>query len=470
MQVHVIETPSLGDRSYLVTDGVVAAVIDPQRDLDRILGLVEEHGLRIAAVFETHVHNDYVTGGLELARSQGASYHVAAEEEVDFDRSPIADGDEVTVGSFTIRAVHTPGHTHSHLSYVANDGERDVAVFSGGSMLYGTVGRTDLVSDEATEPLTRAQFRSVRRLADELPEHTEVHPTHGFGSFCSAGETAGRDTSTIGQEQVDNQALVTDDEDDFVRDLLAGLDDYPAYYTHMGPINRSGPSQIDLAPVEQVDVVELRRRIHAGEWVVDLRSRMAFAQRHLAGTVNIELSDSASTHLGWLIDWGTPVTLLADTADEVAQMQRQLVRIGIDRPAGQHTGGLEDVADGDLGAHRVVDFAELAAAVERGDEPWILDVRQDLEWADGHLAGANHLPLHELLTRLDEVPTDREVWVHCASGQRATIAASLLARSGRRPVLVDDDFPTKELPCVLPPAAVPAATPPGPAAASTSTR
>ncbi len=442
MHIVTIETASLGDRSYLVHDGTTAAVIDPQRDVDRVFALLDHHGVQLAAVLETHVHNDYVTGGRELARRTGARYHLAAEEEVDYEVAPVRDGDAVHVGTFSFRVVHTPGHTPTHLAYVLRDGDRDVAVFTGGSLLYGSVGRTDLVASALTEELTRAQHRSARRLAAELADEVEVRPTHGFGSFCSSGDTTGSDLSTLGDERRQNQAFAIEDEDEFVRTLIAGLDAYPAYYAHMAPANRRGPADIDLSPSSLVDTNELLRRIHVGEWVVDLRTRTAFAREHVTGTINIELGDNASTYLGWLITWGTPVTLLADTADEVAQMQRQLARIGIDRPAGQVPGGLDDLDDtADRGSYPTADFARLAQRVTDGDDLVVLDTRRQLEWDDGHLPGAVHVPLHELETRIDEVPPGR-VWVHCAGGYRAAIAASLLARSGRDVVLIDDDFAT----------------------------
>lgn len=442
MQIVTIETASLGDRSYVVHDGSAAAVIDPQRDIDRILAVLDERGLELKAVFETHVHNDYVTGGFELARRTGATYHLHGGERMAFDFTPLTDGDVVEVGTFWLRALHTPGHTPTHLSYVAGQGTRDVAVFTGGSLLYGSVGRSDLIAPERTEKLTRLQFRSARRLATELSGDVEVRPTHGFGSFCSSGETSGRSESTIAVEQRSNQALTIDDEDAFVRLIVAGLDDHPVYYAHMGPINREGPADVDLSPATLVDTTELLRRIHAGEWVVDLRTRRSFARDHLAGTVNIGLEDHASTYLGWTIPWGTPVTLIADSAEEIAAMQRQLVRIGIDRPAGGFPGGaaaLDPAAP--RGRYEVSDFADLREARDAGRDLAVLDARRRLEWQEGHLADAVHIPLHELERRMDELP-DTEIWVHCASGYRASIAASLLSRAGRRVVLIDDEFTT----------------------------
>ena len=436
-----LETKALGDRSYLIANGDVAAVVDPQRDIDRVFEMLDARGLRVTHVFETHLHNDYVTGGFELAARTGATYVLPAGDHVDFDHRGAGDGDQFPLGEgVVIRAVHTPGHTPHHLSYVVIDAGEPVAVCTGGSMLYGTVGRTDLIGEDETEELTRAQFRSVRRLVDELPADVSVHPTHGFGSFCSSSSSSGSDQSTIAQERRTNIALTTGDEDTFVEELLDGLTAYPRYYAHMAPRNRTGPSPLDLSPPALVDPVELRRRIHAGEWVVDLRERHAFARSHLAGTVNVEIGDSFATYLGWTIRWGTPVTLVGDTPDEVAEAQRQLVRIGIDRPAGGAAGGLDAWGTGgDLRSYRSATFAELAAEQASGAVT-VLDVRRADEWAAGHIDCAVHLPLDQLEDRVDEIPTNTTVWVHCASGFRASIAASLCDRAGRSVVAIHDEW------------------------------
>jgi hydroxyacylglutathione hydrolase len=448
MEILTIETPSLGDRSYVVTDGTVAVVIDPQRDIDRVLERTAERDLRITHVLETHKHNDYVTGGLELARVTGATYALAAEEEMFFDFHGLEDGDEFAVGGLTVRALHTPGHTPTHLSYVVADGERQ-AVFTGGSLLYGSVGRTDLISRAAAEELTRAQYATARRLADELGDDTVVLPTHGFGSFCSsaaADETTshvdpntGVEISTIGEQKQVNLALTITDADEFVARLLGGLDAYPRYYAHMAPRNKVGPGPIDLSPATEADATELSRRIHAGEWVVDLRSRTAYAADHVVGTVNVEVGNTFITYLAWIVPWGVPVTLVGDTQEEVSEAQRQLARVGIDRPASQGTGGIEAYGEGlGRGAYAVADLEALAK--QRADEPrtHVLDVRRNDERAEGGIVGSMHVPIHELEQRMDEIPADGEIWVHCASGYRASIAASLLARAGRTPVLIDD--------------------------------
>lgn len=440
-----IETPTLGDRSYLVHDGEVAFVIDPQRDIDRVLNLLDKHDVRLTHVFETHIHNDYVTGGLALAQRTGAQYLVNGEDDVSFDRTPLADGQVVEVGDrMRVTALATPGHTFTHLSYALTerqDGlDQSIGVFSGGSLLYGATGRPDLLGPEHTDDLVRHQHASAHRLAELLPDDADVYPTHGFGSFCSATQSEAT-SSTIGDEKRSNPVL-TQDEQTYVDELLAGLGAWPAYYAHMAPANADGPSEPDLSPPAIADAAELRRRIEAGEWVVDLRSRTAFAAGHAPGTLNFGLDDSFATYLGWLIAWGTPVTLLGETAEDVAVAQRELVRIGIDRPAAHATGGPEDWSDRALSSFATATFADLAQ-VRHHREVVVLDVRRVEEYDAARIDGAVNIPLHELWGRAADLPAG-EVWVHCEAGYRASIAASMLDAAGRSVVAVDDSFANSE--------------------------
>ena len=445
-----IETPSLGDRSYLAHDGEVAIVVDPQRDIDRVLAVADLAGVRITHVFETHIHNDYVTGGLALAKATGAAYYVNAVDPVAFEqeRSPIRDLDTIEVSpTMRVRAIATPGHTYTHLSYALESEGETTAVFTGGSLLFGATGRPDLLGADHTHDLVHHQFASARRLADTLPEQTQVLPTHGFGSFCAAGSTSGASASTLGDERRANPAL-TQHEDRWVADTLAGLDDYPAYYAQMGPANSAGPGAPDLSTPEPADTATLGRRIAAGEWVVDLRNRSAFADGHVVGTLSFGLDGQFSTYLGWLIPWGTPLTLLGDSPEQVAEAQRELVRIGIDHLEGAAAGAPEDWARTPLGTFARAGFAELAA-VRHHRNVSILDVRQESEFTAGHIDGAVNIPLGDLLARVEEVADD-EVWVHCASGYRASTAASVIAANGGNVVLVDDDFDTNAAAAGLP--------------------
>ncbi len=449
LTVIAVDTPTLGDRSYLVHDGEVALVVDPQRDIDRVLALLDEHGVRLTHVFETHIHNDYVTGGLALAQRTGAQYLVNGEDDVSFTRTPVADGQVVEVGGrMRITALATPGHTFTHLSYALTDAgsrgedglDRAVGVFSGGSLLFGATGRPDLLGPEHTHDLVHHQHASAHRLADLLPDEAEVYPTHGFGSFCSATQSDAT-SSTIGQEKQANPVL-TQDEQTYVDELLAGLGPWPAYYAHMAPANAAGPSEPDLSPPGLADAVELRRRIEDGEWVVDLRNRTAFAAGHAPGTLNFGLDGGFATYLGWLIAWGTPVTLLGESPEDVAEAQRELVRIGIDRPAAHATGKPEDWSDQPLSSFPTATFADLAQ-VRHHREVVVLDVRRADEHDAARIAGAVNVPLHELMDRLDEVPAG-EVWVHCAGGYRASVAASMLDAAGRTLVAIDDSFDNAE--------------------------
>lgn len=436
--VEAIELAGLGNRGYVAGGRRAAVAVDPPRDIDQVLAAAARRGVAITHVVETHIHNDYVTGGLELARITGAAYRVPAGAHVSFARTAVSDGDTVVVDAgLTLAAVATPGHTPHHMSYVLSEEDRPVAAFTGGSLLIGTVGRPDLVEPRLTEQLARAQHASARRLADVLPDETEVLPTHGFGSFCSSAPADGEAT-TIGEEKAVNPAL-TVDVDTFVAELLAGLADVPAYYAHMGPVNAAGPAPVDLTVPAVADPDDIAARLAAGEWVVDLRNRVAFAEGHVAGSFNFEADGKLATYLAWLIPWGKPVTLLAESAEQLAAAQRELVRVGIDRPAAAATGGPASWlrAGGSVASFPRATFAELAG--QESGRIVVLDVRRSSERAEGWIEGSVHIPIHQIHRRIDDVP-DGTVWVHCAGGMRAGIAASLLDAAGRNVVAVDDGF------------------------------
>ncbi len=445
MKVEVIDTSELGDRSYVVHDGSTAVVIDPQRDIDRVQSALED-GVSIAAVAETHIHNDYVTGGLELAKQAGADYLVCADNEVDFDRRPVSDGDVLSFGELEVRVIATPGHTHEHLSYaVSQRGDDRVAVFTGGSLLYGSVGRTDLVSEDATDELTRAQYRSARKLVADLPDSAEVFPTHGFGSFCSSGSAAGGDSSTIGEEKKRNDALTEDDEDTFVTKLVENLTAYPSYYAHMGARNAEGPGPIDLSPPESVDAAELRRRIDAGDWVVDLRDRKVYPTGHVRGTVGFDLGAQFATYLGWLIPWGTPVTLIGESPRSRSPT-RSASSCG--------SASTAPPAPPPATSPRWPATRSSPAIPASASRTWPRSCRTTPRarprrscstYAVTTSAPTRRSPARPTsrsttcIDRLDDVPSG-ELWVHCASGIRSAIAASILERAGHDVVLIDDAF------------------------------
>jgi len=447
--VAVIVTSAIGDHSYLATDGEVAIVVDPQRDVDRVIALAGRLNVRIVLVLETHVHNDYVSGGLELSRLTGADYGFAAADQVPFEHRPVHDGDVIeTSERMRVRAVATPGHTYHHLSYLLEGEHGAVGVFTGGSLLFGTTGRTDLVGEQHSHELARHQHDSARKLVEILPDGAQIWPTHGFGSFCSASQASG-DSATIGEQKVVNPAL-TLAKDDFVEQMLAGLDVYPAYYAHTGVRNTAGPEPLDLRTPERATAKELARRLEEGEWVVDLRTRTAYAASHLAGTVSLGLDGPLATWLGWMIDWGAPITLLGETRGQVSEAQRELARIGIDKFAAAASGSPRELANspGQLRSTMTADLGQLALAQGGGTDEFppvdvVLDVRTNNEWQKSHVAGAVHVPLYELKNRTAEIPAGT-VWVHCGSGYRATAAASLLESAGRTAVIVNDLFGNAE--------------------------
>ena len=442
MEVVVVETTQLGDRSYLVHDGTVGLVIDPQRDTDRIEAAARDAGVTITHVAETHIHNDYVTGGLVLARNHHAAYLLNGADNVGFDREPVSAGEVIRVGRLTVKVVATPGHTHTHLAYVVRDEAYDggaAAVFSGGSLLYGSVGRTDLIAARDTKGLAHDQYKSVRRLVDEAGPEAILYPTHGFGSFCSVGPASKAQTSTIGDQLASNHALTDPDEDHFVAGLLANVTAYPAYYAHMNPLNSAGPGPASFEVPESLDPAELTHRLEAGEWVVDLRNRVAFADDHLLGSVSFEYGTGSSftSYLGWVLPWQQPLTLVG-ALDEVERAIRDLARIGIeslDAAVGTDPGSLAHGVP--LVRYPVSDWTGLAR--DRTSDETVLDVRRTEEFAASHVRGAVNIPLHEVLLRVDELPEAR-TWVHCATGYRAGVAASLLHRAGRDVVLIDAPF------------------------------
>jgi len=447
LEVVSIETPNLGDRSYVVGRNGSAIVIDPQRDIDRVQQVLDDRGWATSHVLETHFHNDYVSGGLELARVLGADYVVPSGMTVSFPARQVSDKTEIDAGSGLIRVLHTPGHTPNHLSFALNVGGKDLALFTGGSLLFGSVGRPDLLGPQLTEPLARAQWNSMRRIADEVTRSAQVYPTHGFGSFCSATATVGT-ASTLAEQILSNPAFSVDEET-FVADLIRGLDTFPAYYAHMGPANQAGAGPVDLSLPQLATAQDIARRIAAGEWVVDLRHRRIFAGEHIRGSLSFDVHGNAVTYLGWLIDWGTPLTLIGAEVEEVATMQRELVRIGIDRPVAYAVGSPIDWATSDtpVSSYPRVSHLELAAALAADPTLPMLDLRRNSEYDDGFVTGATHIPLHELRGRLDEVAPWAAAhaehgppWLYCGSGFRASVGASILESAGIGVVHVDDDF------------------------------
>lgn len=437
MELEVVVTPGLGDNSYVVASGDQAALIDPQRDVGRYLDLAGLYGVSIRHVLETHVHNDYVSGAVELRAATGAEIAAPAAGKYEFDLRPMAEGDEVRVGEIRLVALETPGHTPEHLAYLLYEEEADVptGVFTGGSLMVGGAGRTDLLGEDLTGELTRAQFRTLRRLA-ALPDTVQVLPTHGAGSFCGAGPAPKERTSTMAEERSRNRALSVTDEGTFVNQQLTGLLAYPDYYGHMAPINRLGPRLVAdlpsprrLAPRDVADRAE-----GGGVWVVDGRWRIPFARAHVPGSVNVELQDSFASYVGWVVPFGDPIILVLPEPEEESLQEAvtQLLRIGYEQVEGYLAGGIEAWRSSGLpvASYPVADLEEWCRAWRAGRAIRVLDVRQRVEWDRGHIPGSQHVFVGDLPDHLDEMPADGEVWAACSTGHRASTAASLLDRAG----------------------------------------
>jgi glyoxylase-like metal-dependent hydrolase (beta-lactamase superfamily II)/rhodanese-related sulfurtransferase len=427
MQVIPVNASDLGNRSYVVTDGLRAMAIDPPRPATEVLDIVRSRGLVLEIIVETHLHNDHISGGPELAEATGATYAVCADEHVRGAQG-IVDGDRFRVGSMQVDVVATPGHTPHHQSFIVTAGD-DCVVFSGGSLLVGTVGRTDLLGSDLAAKLAGDQWVSVRRLLSDLPGTADVHPTHGFGSFCSATSGGGTET-TIGTERQHNPAARFDRET-FVETLLAGFGEYPSYFAHMAARNRTGPlppAYRDPVPTLSADdLSDLTGHL----WVVDVRPRAAFAAAHVPDTVNVGIDGPLATYIGWTMPWGAPFALVGSDAGELSRARCALAHIGLDLPVGTAI----PPAGAQSGRLRRANFAQLAA--EWTDDITVIDVRRHEEWDSGHLEGALHVPVHRLP---DADLPEGQLWLYCAGGYRAALGASLLQRMGRDVVAVDDTW------------------------------
>lgn len=441
-EIEIIRTISLADNSYLLVAGDEAALVDPQRDCWRVLRSCEERGITVRYTLETHVHNDYVSGAMEVRAATGARIVAPALGRYTFDHLAVEEGDEIDLNGLTLTALATPGHTPEHTAYLVREPghELPLAIFTGGSLLVGSAGRTDLLGDRMSPSLTRAQYQTLARLSD-FPDATRVLPTHGTGSFCGTTATKAQATddvtSTIGRERATNPAMSFADADTFARERLKGLPPYPAYYRHMAPINRSGAAVLGAQPtLKPLSPLAVRGMCEDGAWVVDGRDRASFAAAHLPGSLNVELDNEFGSYVGWTVPFGAPVVLVLPNpvARSMAEAAAQLTRIGYERIVGYLSAGIEGWHD-DGGAVRSYPVAAATQLAGRdGDiragNIHVIDVRTPQERSTGAIPGSMSCFVGDLPDRISGIPRDRPVWTVCASGRRAAIAASLLDREG----------------------------------------
>ncbi len=435
MDITTFRTEGLGDSTYLLTLDDVGVLVDPQRDYDRFLDRLD--GKPLAFVLETHLHNDYVSGGKAAASKTGADLVLPAAAGAAFAFRPAFHLEDIDAGTFQIRPVHTPGHTPEHTSFViVVDGEPR-AVFSGGSLLVEAAGRTDLLGEDRARQLARLQYQSVHRLA-ALPDEVQLFPTHGEGSFCAASG-AGRHTSTIGVEKAESPVFRYPDADSFVEGQLAGLQPYPTYYAHMGPINLFGPPPISSGRPVRLDVDQMASIVDADTAaIIDIRPRRRFAEGHIPGSLCVELADNFGTWVGWLVDFTQEIVLVAHPDQDIDEAWIQLARIGMDRLAGVFDAMGDWVASG----RPVARYQSLGQVRFRSllDDPeaQLLDVRAPDEYDGGQYPGSVHRYLPHLLRDgiPEELDPEHPVLVACASGHRATAAAGILERAGYQPVVL----------------------------------
>ena len=425
--VEAFPATELGNASFLIADPDrgVGLVVDPYRDVDDYLTRADELRIKLTHALDTHVHNDFVSGRRELAAEAGT-----AIDELDA-------GQDLAVGDFTVRALHTPGHTPDHKSYLLLEKEHPRALFSGGAVMVGGIARTDLLGPHlavhlALEALTTLQVR-LRGLPDEIA----VYPTHGGGSFCGTGGGTAYET-TLGQERRTNPFFLTTEVMPFLARAL-NLGRYPDYYRDMAGINLKGAALLGRhpAPPPKLSTWEVARLMGEGAAVVDVRSGRRYDGGHISGSYSVGLGGPFSAWVGWLIPRGRPIVLAGGSDAQHLDAQRQLQRIGFDSVVGALDGGMDawKSSGRELSTFETKDVEDMAEWILSAEPMTVVDARDEHEWTAGHVPGAVHLYVPDVAHHAAEIPTEAPVAVHCASGYRAGIAASLLEQAGLKRII-----------------------------------
>ena len=440
MYLRQFQIEGLGHLSTLIADedAGIAAVVDPRRDVDVYVDSARERELRISHVVETHLHNDYVSGARDLAALTGATHLIGAGAELAYESRGLSDRESFAVGALSFATLDTPGHTPEHVAYAVADTSRadePLLLFTGGSLLVGAVGRTDLLGEEHAIPYARAMFHSLHDVILPHEDFVGVFPTHGAGSLCSTG-IASTMSSTIGFERRFNPMVQPTEFDEFARVLLGSQPAFPRYFARMRPTNQGGPRLLGgIVPgPSPMSVPEVRSTLDAGGLVIDAREPSAHALEHIPGSLSIPAGSSFGTWLGWVVEPDRPLVLVLDDLTDWDDLIRQALRVGYEQVVGHLRGGLRAWADagGPVASGGRLTVSELRERLDQGgpDAPLVLDVRQVTEYAAGHVPGAVHLNAGSLPDRLDTLPRDRPIAAICASGYRSSVAASLLRQAG----------------------------------------
>jgi hydroxyacylglutathione hydrolase len=440
MEFHQFYLSCLAQASYLLGSEGVAAVVDPQRDVDIYLEEAARRGLTIAHVIETHLHADFVSGHRELAARTGARVHLGARAGATFPHVPVGDGDEVRFGRCVLRFLETPGHTPESISVLVIDldhGPEPFAVLTGDTLFIGDVGRPDLSAEHTPQELAAMLYDSLHGKLLSLPDATEVYPAHGAGSLCGRNMSAER-RSTIGEQKAVNYALVPMPKDGFVEMMTADLPERPAYFARDVEINRAGaPALADLAPVVALSAREVASHQAKGAVVLDTRTAADFGAGHVPGSMHIGLSGQFASWAGTLLGLDQAIVLVGEDAARSSEARLRLARVGIENVVGMLDGGVAEWHREGLPLETTpqISVQELASLLADAEPPQLVDVRRPPEWSDARIEGAVSLPLNTLVRRLDGLDRARRTAVHCKSGYRSSIATSLLTRAGFRDVV-----------------------------------
>lgn len=422
-----------------------AIVIDPARNIEPYLQEAEKEGLRISATAETHIHADFVSGTREFAQRLGTTAYLSDEGDAswkygfasEIQARLVKDGEKFKVGNVTLEVMHTPGHTPEHISFILYDRDQTVpmGIFTGDFVFVGDIGRPDLLEEAAgiqgtTAVGAKQMFDSLKRFK-ALPDFVQVWPGHGAGSAC--GKALGAiPTSTVGYEKATNWALQMEDEAAFVKELTTDQPEPPNYFAMMKRVNKEGIAvTTTLSAPRAADASELTELVQTMQ-VVDTRDGKSFAAGHVPGTLNIPYNSKFVTWAGWLLDFDHDIAVIAEP-DQLQMIQTDLQSVGLDRFV--TVVDVANLSDEQL-TERYPDWSadQAMQAAEAGDV-FVLDVRNKTEWDGGHYAQANRILLGKLATRHQEIPTDRPVAVHCASGVRSRMAVSVLQSLGIKDVI-----------------------------------
>ena len=430
----------LSHASYLLGSDGVAVVVDPQRDVELYLKAAAEQSLRIEHIFETHLHADFVSGHQELAARTGARVYISREAQAEFPHIPIEDGFNLNFGRCRLQVLATPGHTPESVSLLVFDPEKGKgpwAVLTGDTLFIGDVGRPDLSPTHSPQQLASMLFDSLHQKLLSLPDTVLVYPAHGAGSLCGRNMRAER-FSTIGTERLTNSALRIETKDEFVREITANLPARPDYFLSDAEINRRGAEPLDQLPqIAPLSPEQLSRIIESDEAIaLDVRAAEEFAVGHVPRSVNIGLSGQFASWAGILFGLATPLVLIANSDDQIDEARTRLARIGIEQVVGFLSGGFESwrrssmpiATVARIGADQVIQSMSSHIIT-------VLDVRRPSEWEESHLEGAVSRPLDYFRVGAPDIPANEHVAVHCKSGYRSMIAASLLKRAGFTEVL-----------------------------------